>query len=126
MEQKFYVCEVCGNMIAMVKSSGAKVVCCGKEMKEMIPGSVDASVEKHVPVIEVKDGIAHVTVGSAAHPMIAAHYIEWISLQTDRGNQRKVLKPDQAPAADFALLPGEKIEAAYAYCNLHGLWKKEI
>ena len=126
MEQKFYICEKCGNIIAMVRSSGAKVTCCGQEMTLIVPGSMDASVEKHVPVIEITGDKVHVSVGSAVHPMIPAHYIEWISLQTDKGNQRKVLAAGQAPAADFVLLPGEKVEAAYAYCNLHGLWKKEV
>ena len=123
MEMKFFICETCGNMIAMVKSSGAPVMCCGKKMTELVPGTTDASVEKHVPVFEVKDGKVFVTVGSAEHPMLDEHYIEWIALQTNYGNQRKALKPGEKPQVCFALCEGEEIEAVYAYCNLHKLWK---
>ena len=123
MEQKFYICEHCGNMIAMVKSSGVPVMCCGQPMTELLPGTVDAAVEKHIPVYEVKDNKVFVTVGSVEHPMLPEHYIEWISLQTEQGNQRKVLQPGQPPKACFSLCEGDKVQAVYAYCNLHGLWK---
>ena len=92
-------------------------------MKEIIPGTTDASVEKHVPVYEVKDNKVVVTVGSAIHPMTEEHYIQWISLQTKKGNQRKELKPGQEPKACFALCEGDEVVAVYAYCNLHSLWK---
>lgn len=108
----------------MVKSSGVPVVCCGEKMKELIPGTTDAAVEKHVPVFEVKDNKVFVTVGEVAHPMIPEHYIEWISLQTNHGNQRKELRPGQEPKAVFALCEGDSVEAVYAYCNIHSLWKK--
>ena len=123
MEMRFFKCEVCGNIIAMVHSSGAPVSCCGKPMKEIIPGTTDASVEKHVPVYEVKDNKVVVTVGSTIHPMTEEHYIQWISLQTKKGNQRKELKPGQEPKACFALCEGDEVVTAYAYCNLHSLWK---
>lgn len=123
MEQKFYICEHCGNIIAMVKTSGVPVMCCGQKMKELIPGTTDAAVEKHVPVYEVKDNIVTVTVGSVTHPMLPEHFIEWISIQTKFGNQRKVLKPGEEPKACFALCEGDEVEAVYAYCNLHSLWK---
>ena len=123
MDQKFYKCEHCGNIIAMVKNTGVPVVCCGEKMKEIVPGTVDASLEKHVPVFEIKDNVVYVTVGAVAHPMEEKHFIEWISLQTNAGNQRKVLKPGTEPKAAFAICEGETVEAVYAYCNLHGLWK---
>ncbi|MBO4887280.1 MAG: desulfoferrodoxin [Firmicutes bacterium] len=123
MEMKFYRCSVCGQMVAIVKKKGCPIMCCGKPMEEIIPGTTDASVEKHVPVYEVKDNIVSVTVGSVEHPMIPEHYIEWISLQTKFGNQRKALQPGEAPKADFAILPGDEVQAVYAYCNLHSLWK---
>ena len=125
MEMKFFICERCGNMIAVVKSSGAPVSCCGQAMKEIVPGTTDAAVEKHVPVSEVKDNMVYVTVGSVEHPMTDAHLIEWIALQTNAGNQRKVLRPGDKPQACFALCEGEVVEAVYAYCNLHSLWKSE-
>ena len=79
--------------------------------------------QKHVPVWSREGNLVKVQVGSAAHPMVAAHYIEWVSLQTKAGNQRKALAPDQAPEVTFALTEGDEVEAVYAYCNLHGLWK---
>ena len=124
MEQKFYICELCGNMIATVKESGASIVCCGQNMTELIPGTSDGAVEKHVPTFEVDGNIVTVTVGEVEHPMVDNHYIEWISIQTEQGNQRKALKPGEAPKACFALCEGDQVVAVYAYCNLHGLWKK--
>ena len=123
MEMKFYICERCGNIIAMVKSSGVPVMCCGQAMTEIIPGTADASLEKHVPVFEVKDNKVFVTVGAAPHPMLPQHYIEWVSLQTKFGNQRKALHPGEEPKVCFSLCEGDEVEAVYAYCNLHSLWK---
>lgn len=124
MKLKYYKCKHCGNIIAVVKASGAPISCCGEKMTEIVPGTADAAVEKHVPVVEIKDGKVIVTVGEVAHPMAPEHYIEWIAISTDQGNQRKILEPGDKPMACFALCDGEKFEAAYAYCNLHGLWKK--
>ena len=123
MEQRFYICEHCGNIIAMVHDSGVPIMCCGQKMKEIIPGTTDAAKEKHIPVYGVKDNKVCVTVGEVEHPMQSEHYIEWVSLQTKYGNQRKVLKPGDAPKVCFALCEGDEVEAVYAYCNLHGLWK---
>ncbi len=123
MEQKFYICEHCGNIIAKVKDAGVPVMCCGQKMKELIPGTTVAAVEKHVPVYNIENGVVTVTVGSAEHPMQPEHYIEWISLQTKQGNQRKLLKPGDKPTVCFALCEGDEIEAVYAYCNTHSLWK---
>ena len=125
MKQQFFICEKCGNMIAMVKSSGVPVMCCGQKMTELIPGTSDGAHEKHVPVFTVEGNQVHVKVGEVAHPMLDAHYIEWISLQTKQRNQRKELHPGEAPEACFALCEGDEVEAVYAYCNLHGLWKAE-
>lgn len=126
MEQRYFICKHCGNIIAMVHASGVPVVCCGEPMTELIPGSVDASVEKHVPVIDVSGNTVTVTIGAVEHPMLDAHYIEWISIHTAQGNQRKTLTPGSAPKAVFALADGDTVISAYAYCNLHGLWKKDI
>lgn len=125
MEQKFYICEHCGNIIAYVKNSGVPVFCCGKKMQEIIPGTADASAEKHVPVIKVEGNVVTVEVGSVAHPMIPEHYIQWISLETKEGNQRKVLSPGDAPKAEFMITDSDEVKAVYAYCNLHSLWKAE-
>jgi len=123
MEQKFYICEHCGNIIAMVKDSGVPVMCCGQKMKELVPGATDAAVEKHVPVYQIDGNVVTVTVGSAEHPMLPEHNIEWVSLQTKQGNQRKALRPGDKPVVRFAICDGDEVEAVYAYCNLHSLWK---
>ena len=123
MEQKFYICEHCGNIIAMVRDAGVPVMCCGQKMKELVPGTVDAAAEKHVPVYQVEGNVVTVRVGSVEHPMAPEHYIEWISVQSTQGIQRKALRPGQKPEACFALCEGDQVEAVYAYCNLHGLWK---
>ena len=123
MEQKFYVCKHCGKIIAVVKESGVPVMCCGQKMTEIVPGSVDAAAEKHVPVWKVEGNTVKVKVGEVAHPMLPEHYIEWVSLQSKCGNQRKQLRPGDAPEVSFALTDGDEVEAVYAYCNLHSLWK---
>ncbi len=123
MEQKFYICKHCGKIMALVKESGVPIMCCGQKMSEIIPGTTDASVEKHVPVAKQEGNKVVVTVGVVEHPMAPEHYIEWVSVQTKQGNQRKALKPGDAPTCCFALCEGDEVEAVYAYCNLHSLWK---
>ena len=123
MEQKFYICEHCGNIIAKVKDVGVPVMCCGQKRTEIIPGTTDAAAEKHIPVYQVTDNVVTVRVGSVDHPMLPEHYIEWVSLQTKQGNQRKALHPGDTPEVCFALCEGDEVEAVYACCNLHSLWK---
>ena len=123
MEMKFYRCKKCGQIVAIVEKKACPIMCCGEPMEEIVPGTTDAAVEKHVPVFEVKDNKVYVTVGEVAHPMLAEHYIEWIALQTKNGNQRKKLNPEEEPKAVFAILEDDEVLAVYAYCNLHGLWK---
>lgn len=122
MEMKFYKCKVCGKIIAMVEETGVPTVCCGESMMEILPNTTDAATEKHVPVIAEKGNIVEITVGSVEHPMTQEHYISWIAIQTKHGNQRKALKAGNPPKATFALVEGDEILKAYAYCNLHGLW----
>lgn len=102
MDMKFYKCSHCGNIVAYVQDNGPKVVCCGEEMKEMVANTTDAATEKHVPVVTVDGNQVTVSVGSVTHPMEEKHYIQWISLQTEQGNQRKALKPGQEPTVTFA------------------------
>lgn len=121
---KYFVCEHCGNIVEMVNNSGVPVVCCGEKMKELVPGSVDAAVEKHVPVVKEEGNTVKVFVGDVEHPMVEEHYIGWVAIETKEGMQRKYLKAGEKPEASFALADGDKLVAAYAWCNLHGLWKK--
>ena len=123
MELKFFRCNHCGNIIVKIKDSSVPVVCCGENMQELVPGTTDAAVEKHLPVYEVNGASVSVTVGSVLHPMLPEHSINWICLQTNKGFQLKYLNPGEEPKAVFALADGEKVEAVYEYCNLHGLWK---
>ncbi len=123
---KFYRCGGCGKIVGMIQASACPTKCCGEPMEEMVPNTTEAAHEKHVPVIEINDNVVKVCVGSAAHPMLEEHFIQWIALETAEGMQRKPLTPGKAPEACFAVAPGDKVVAAYAYCNLHGLWKAEV
>jgi superoxide reductase len=120
---EFYRCKHCGNIVTFLSSSGVKVKCCNEEMEKIVAGSVDASKEKHVPVYHHDGKYLVVEVGSVAHPMVEEHYIEWIAVVTNKGNQIKMLKPNEMPKAKFLLDEDEKLLEVYAYCNLHGLWK---
>ena len=122
---KFYICEHCGNIITKIHDKKVPVVCCGQKMTELVPNTVEASGEKHIPVAEVLEGAVKVNVGSVDHPMVSEHYIEWVYLETENGGQYQYLTPESAPTVTFAL-GKEKPIAVYAYCNLHGLWKTEI
>ena len=123
--KKFYICEHCGNIIGMVKDKGVPVMCCGQKMKELVPNTVEASGEKHLPVVSVEDGVVNVNVGAVNHPMAEEHFIEWVYVETENGGMRKNLKPGQEPNVTFAL-GDDKAVAVYAYCNLHGLWMAEV
>ena len=124
-KSKFYICEKCGNLVEMIHASGAPMSCCGQKMSPIEAGVVEASREKHIPEVSVKDGRVDVVVGSVIHPMAEEHSILWIQLVTDKGNHRVNLAPGEEPKASF-VLNGEKPVEVYAYCNLHGLWKKEL
>ena len=123
---RFFVCKHCGNLVGMIHSSGAPMICCGDPMTELVPGSVDASHEKHVPVVEVNGNTVTVKIGAVAHPMTEEHSIQWVYLHTEKGGQRRCLAPGEEPKAVFALVDGDKPVTAYAYCNLHGLWKTDL
>ena len=123
---KYYICEKCGNLVEVVNASGVPMVCCGQKMTYLEPGTVEASREKHIPVVKVDGNLVRAEVGSVTHPMSEEHSILWISLETDRGVYRKHLAPTDAPVAEFALADGEVPVAIFAYCNLHGLWKVDI
>jgi superoxide reductase len=118
-----YKCEVCGNIVEVLHEGGGELVCCGKPMKLMEENTIDASIEKHVPVIENKgDGKILVKVGEVEHPMTQEHYIEWVEVVCSLGTFKYFLKPEDKPEVKF-YLGNTKDFTVRAYCNLHGLWK---
>lgn len=124
-KNKFYICEKCGNVVEIINHSGVTPVCCGQKMTALEAGVVEASREKHIPEVSVNGNLVEVVVGSVLHPMAEEHSILWVYLETDKGGQRKNLVVGEEPKVVFSLTD-EKPIAVYAYCNLHGLWKKEI
>ena len=123
---KFYICETCKNIITKIVDSKVPVVCCGKPMKELVPGAVDGALEKHVPKVTIEGNTVKVQIGEVIHPMLAEHYIQFIALETKNGVQIKNLKAGDEPKAEFVLADGDEAVAVYEYCNLHGLWVKEV
>lgn len=124
-ELKLYTCEHCGNMIYMIEDSGITPECCGEPMQEVEVNTMDTVSEKHVPVISIDGSNIHVKVGSIPHPMLPAHRIERIVLVTDHGLYVRELEGSEAPEAVFVICGDENVLAAYAFCNLHGLWMAE-
>ncbi|MGI5897338.1 MAG: desulfoferrodoxin family protein [Oscillospiraceae bacterium] len=124
-DHKFFVCKHCGNIVGLIHNAGVPLVCCGEPMQELKANTTDAAQEKHVPVVTVAGDTVTVSVGSVSHPMTSEHSIQWIYLQTKHGGQRKALLPEEEPKAVYKLVDDEPV-AAFAYCNLHGLWKADI
>ena len=124
MKQKFLICRHCDNLAALIRDQGVPIYCCGEEMQALVPGTTEASGEKHIPVYEVEGNTVYVTVGAAAHPMTREHYIQWVCLETERGIQYAHLEPNDLPGAKFSICPGDTVRAVYAFCNQHDLWQK--
>ena len=124
-EQKFFICEHCGNMIGVIIDIGVPMVCCGDDMTELVPNTTEASTEKHLPEVTVLGDKISVQVGSAPHPMEDEHHIAFVYVETERGGQRKCLKIGNEPTISFSFIEDKPI-AVFAYCNLHGMWKTEI
>ena len=123
---RFFVCSICGNIVGRIEDKGPKIICCGKKMNNLLANTEEASVEKHVPVVDIHNNKVKVQVGSALHPMTQEHHISWIYLLTTEGGQRKTLKIDSDPIVEFALTENDKLLELYDYCNIHGLWKLEL
>lgn len=150
---KFYICEICGNLIEMINDSEIVPSCCGQDMTELVPGVTDGAKERHIPVYEEQQDQAEmpdsngmresrspqhqdakktcmrlisIQVGDLPHPMTPNHSIEWILLQTNKGIYRKNLGSSDTPTAVFCLNNDEQLLAVYSYCNLHGLWANVI
>ncbi len=121
---KFYICEVCGNLVELVEEGGGTLVCCGKEMTYIEPNTKEAAFEKHIPVVTVDKNKVNIKVGEIEHPMTKEHYIKWIYIKTNSGIRRYELSYDMKPEITVELEDTKNMEV-YAYCNLHGLWKNK-
>lgn len=122
---KFYTCSHCNNIASLVMDSGPPLVCCGEKMGVLVPNTVDASVEKHLPAVTLEGDTLTVQIGSVAHPMTQEHHISFIYVETEAGGQRKRLDIGQEPVQKFTFV-ADKPKAVFAYCNLHGMWLTEL
>ena len=122
-ERHYLRCEICGNVIGMIEDSGVPMECCGQEMTPLVPNTVDAAAEKHVPAIDFVGDLLKVRIGEVKHPATAGHHIVWIAVAQGARTQRVVIEVGAPPKADFVVDDGEF--TVYAYCNLHGLWALE-
>ena len=121
----FFVCEHCGNFAGLIINSGVPMMCCGDTMTELVPNTVEASTEKHIPVAALSGSNLNVKIGSVPHPMEDGHHIAFVYVESQKGGQRKNLKTGDAPELNFTFIDDKPV-AVYAYCNLHGLWKTEV
>lgn len=121
-EKKFYICRHCGKIVGVINDTPMTMICCGDKMQLLKPNTTEAAGEKHVPVVTVDGNKVSVKVGEVPHPMAEDHYIMWIYLETEKGGQRRALKPGDAPEAEFLVAEDDAAVGVYAYCNLHGLW----
>ncbi len=125
MNVEFYRCPICGNVVYLLNGDGSRLSCCSKPMEKLVAGSVEASKEKHIPSVKVQDGKVVVQVGDVIHPMVDEHYIGWIAAVSESSVDFRYLKSGDEPQAVFCNKDGA-IKAVYAWCNLHGLWVKEL
>ena len=123
MKIRFFICNHCGNIIAMIKDHGVPIKCCGENMQEITAGTSEGAYEKHTPVYHINGETVTVSVGEAEHPMTPEHYINWVCIETEDGFQLKNLTPGTSPHISFSMSKGDKVKAVYAFCNLHSLWK---
>lgn len=120
--QKFFRCKHCGNFVGLINNANVPMICCNEKMEELVPNTVEASKEKHIPMVKIEGDNVYVQVGDILHPALTEHHIEFIYLQTENGGQRKSIKVGSEPKASFKLID-DKVVAVFAFCNLHGLWK---
>ena len=134
VNQKFFICNHCGNMVGLIDDKGVPIMCCGEEMMLLEPNTVDAAHEKHIPVVRKAEecvcgctcgNALIVEVGSTPHPMTDEHNISFIFIETENGGKRRCLKVGQEPIIKVCCCDDKPV-AVYAYCNLHGLWKAEV
>ena len=121
---QIYRCDICGNIVLVMHSGVGELVCCGQAMRLLKGRTEEGGYEKRLPVVEMAEGMVRVKVGSIPHPMEGNHLIEWIEVETEGEAMVKFLKPGERPEAIFKT--DEEIVRVRAYCNLHGLWRKEM
>jgi len=128
MEQiKLLYCEHCKKIVELLPGShGCPTKCCGEPMKELEANTVEASKEKHIPVVNIEENKVTVKIGEVPHPMMDIHYINFVYLVTDKNTYRHMFKPTDKPETTFTINDDEKVCEVYEYCNLHGLWKKVL
>ena len=126
MNIKFLKCRTCNKLVEVIQDSDSKLICCNNEMIELIPGTIDASKEKHVPIYKLEQNAIEISLGEIEHPMQEEHYISFVEISSNHGIKRSNLKINQSPIVKFSLLDYEQVDSIYAYCNLHGLWKKDV
>ncbi len=122
---RFFKCNHCGNVVVKLVDNVVPIFCCGEKMEEIFANTIEASIEKHLPVVELKDDLVEIKVGSILHPMEESHYINFVAVETDNEYYIVSLLPGQTP--EVKVFVGQsKVIAVYEYCNLHGLWKTEL
>lgn len=121
-KNEIYKCTLCGNIVETLHAGGGELVCCGQPMQMLEENTQEAATEKHIPIIEKTETGVRITVGEIAHPMEAAHYIEWIEIISEGRSYKKFLTAGDAPTIEICIENTENI-LVRAYCNLHGLWK---
>lgn len=123
---KLLKCSVCGNIVEMLHDAGVPIMCCGQPMKELKAGESDGALEKHVPAVTIENGVVSVQVGEVEHPMLAEHHIEFILVKAGSQVIRADLQAGEKPTAQAVIGDYHGLVEVYEYCNLHGLWKKEV
>ena len=124
---RFYKCSICGKIVAVVNEGAGETICCNLPMEELTPKTEEGALdEKHIPVLVRENNKLTVFIGELPHPMDTNHHIEWIALCTNKGNQRKYINNQKEAKVTFNLDPDEKVLVVYAYCNIHGLWKRDL
>lgn len=120
-----YRCNVCGNVVELVRAGAGTLVCCGQPMELLVEKQDEMLNEKHVPEVKIDNGTVNVKVGSVSHPMESGHYIEWIEVVCSGNTFRKFLAPGEKPEASFLIQDSGNSPKtdARAFCNIHGLWK---
>lgn len=122
---RFFKCCHCGNVVVKLVNNNVSISCCGRVMEEIFANTVEASLEKHLPVVTEKNEFLIVKVGSVLHPMEENHYINFVALEMENGYSIVTLTPGQTPEVKFYIGDGKAV-AIYEYCSLHGLWKIEL